>query len=1313
MQLSTVRRESLIPPVYLLSIALLLTVAFIVLLPSRESFTFTIAEDASDDSPLIDDLDLAYLKARESAGDLATDEMRSVISTMIRGKKWQQARDLMHERPDIVVDPNDLFLLRLETATAGYFEGGAAVRDDAYEAGLISMMSTLLDTPALYDTGTLTRASQISADLKQPELAAAFYLLLSTEDSENAVKWLEHCASVLSQHNMHSESADCYRTAITRSDDPQKQFELTFNLANILVASGDRFAANAELEKLVVMVPQKISSLEKLADLTLGSERPDLAYPLYARLSQIDEPRAVFWLEKAAKWAEGSNLPGLAAEYVFTIASLSEEEYQQPLAKRRQKLLMAAGRNEEALQTVHERIADDPNSAEILLEGINLANSMGLPAQSMQWNERLLAIRPYDIDAMQRQIDFSMANNLLDRALHWAGELVAIEPQDKTFRLRLAQLEEWNGNIQNAQDQRQWLADKAPGADNDRQLIRLAELNWDAATAARTLRRMAKREPLSSENVIKLVKLYEQDGRPDEAAQALQEMLGNSKLKAMLLRETAALHKRHYQFEKSLHAWEAFAARFGRSGEESLNRMELHWRLKQPSQAVEVTKGIENRFLGSASMYQLKLLTEIGWRYDDPDLVLAATSLLEQLDLTPDEKIVLGRRKIQSLLDNGDADLAVRQAEDIWRSSGDLEFLLAAMHIALNDNVYPHLERYLDASDELIGLRQIPEYWLTIADYHNRNSDTVAALETYENTLMMEPDNTDAMSGLIWTLLASEDNNAKLLTTLEKYQTAAVELPNLWSPYAVGYLRVNKPHESLRWFSKLMVKDDHDYNILLSFADALEQTGNTPHAYKVRSYALGQLRPLVLAGSGGETNDLARDYVGLLQTYGSASENELWTERLLEDIPAGSEQETSWRRELAASWYLATQRSDYARLIMTKTHEKRLQSPVWQQLAVALHDDNIGAVREILASGQDLSTGDQILALRKIGKERQAYVLARNTMENGLNDAERNNAREHVMALRGARPGYYSAGVRRQEIGNLNITESGLSLRHTLAAADIGFAVDVKHNELDSGELALAEGSEDDVAVTAWFGNTRHGGRITTGINSQGQDDLNYTSGRYFITDRRGRRELSTEVAINEVGTGVAELRVGAKQDRAEVAFETAVGRSEFIKLSGQVNEISTRDDDQKVSRGAGASIELGTGGSFGSNSWTMGVVASGVVNEREDELPESLRQLSQLSTFDNILSEDSQELAVSASLFRGGINANYPQAASPRYHFTARVGRNWPSQSTAFQVQAGAGFRVMGNDELSLELIHDRSGGLIVDGTTRSTVGIQYRNHF
>jgi len=274
----------------------------------------------------------------------------------------------------------------------------------------------------------------------------------------------------------------------------------------------------------------------------------------------------------------------------------------------------------------------------------------------------------------------------------------------------------------------------------------------------------------------------------------------------------------------------------------------------------------------------------------------------------------------------------------------------------------------------------LPDYWLTIADYYNRNQDEVAALETYQNTLMMQPDNTDALAGLIWTSLGTNADGDTLAAILDTHEDAATENPDLWAPFALAAMRTDNVENSLRWFSKIMQLDDHDYNILLSFADALEQTGNANHAYKVRAYALNKLRPLVAAQTPIETNDLVRDYIGLLRIYGSASENEAWTQRVMQDVNAGSDQESAWRQEVAASWYLATQRNDYARLIMTRLHEKRLEAPVWQQLALAMNDRDSTSITEILASANELSTADQVMALRQVGRDNEAYQLALETM---------------------------------------------------------------------------------------------------------------------------------------------------------------------------------------------------------------------------------------------------------------------------------------------------------------------------------------------
>ena len=1314
MQLSTVKRERLIPPVYLVSIALLLTVAFIVLLPSRETFTQIPSASAELGQNEIDDLDIAYIRANDSNGSISADEMGNIIRSLIRGKRWQDARSLMADRPDAPVSRNDQFLLNLESAREGYIADANVAGSTSYAAQLISLLTDFLDTESLHDVGTLTRAAQISEELKQPELSASYRMVLATADPANAVKHLQECAHTLARHNLPGQSETCFRSAIAKASDPTERFELGFQLVNLIKNRGSKLAANKELEQLVRTAPRENRVMVRLAGLALSAERPDLAYPLYAHLSTIEEERAVYWLEKAATWSEASNLPGLSAEYLASIIELSGEQFHNQLNKRRQSLLLAAGRNEEALQTVHARLINDPDNAELLLDGVQLASGMGLTAQAMTWNERLLEIRPYDLDGMQRQIDLALATRQLGSALQWARKSVQIDPQDKEARVKLAQLEEWNGNTQDAQQQRVWLASVYPSAANDIELIRLSELNWDSATAAKTLQRMAQRQPISHEQMLKLVALHEADGRPDLAADALVDMQNGSINDARLIRELAALNKRHRKWKESLQAWQTFAARYGRSSEESINRMELHWRLKQPELALQMATDVSAPYLASASEYQLELMSTLGWRYRKPEMVLASAPYLNRLDLDDGQQMVLSRRVIASYLDQGNPKAAIDYAENYWRKSNDDEFLMSALDIALEENVYPHLERYLDATGELLPLREEPDYWLMVADYYNRQSDTLAALETYENTLLMQPDNVDAMTGILWTLMGEQYYDEKRLTdTLDKFETAAIDNPELWSPFAVGYMRLKQPKTSLRWFSKLMLKDDHDYNVLLSFADALEQTGNNPHAFKVRQYALAKLRPLVLAESNGKIDALARDYISLLRRYGSSGENEAWTQRLLAEAAEETGNEAAWRQEMAAAWYLSTQRNDYARLILTKMHEKRLESPAWQQLALALAEDDINSIEEILASGKPLSTGDRILALRKVGKEREAFVLAQNTMQNGITDAEVRNATDQVISMRSQRPGYYSGGLTRTEIQNLNITESALSLRHTLLAADVGFSVDYNRRQLELAQSQIQNNTEDDLALVAHFGNSRRGGSLMAGVNSRDDGELNYSGGQLYVRDSRGKKELSTEVYINELTNSSKDLRLAAKQDRAELAYSHALGRNEFVKLSGTVNQISTRLTDDKISSGVGASIELGTNGTIGSNSWTMGVVASQTNRIYQGVVGTTSNGTAQFTAYNDEFKDDSQELSLNAAFFRGGVGSDYPQAASPRYHVSARLGHNWPAEATAFKVAAGAGFRVLGNDELSFSVEHDTSFTESLNGVSNSVIGVQYRNHF
>jgi len=178
MPLSTVKRESLIPRLHLLSIALLLTIAFIALKPSRDTFKYPTSTRGGELT--VDELDLAYLKARDAAGDLSEKEVHGIIHHMIRNKNWREARTLMAQRPDIRLEPRDQFLLDMETASAGFYTATNEASSASYKANLVGLMNDLYDTPVLHDVDTLTRAAEFSLKVAANYCNASGYMVMQS-----------------------------------------------------------------------------------------------------------------------------------------------------------------------------------------------------------------------------------------------------------------------------------------------------------------------------------------------------------------------------------------------------------------------------------------------------------------------------------------------------------------------------------------------------------------------------------------------------------------------------------------------------------------------------------------------------------------------------------------------------------------------------------------------------------------------------------------------------------------------------------------------------------------------------------------------------------------------------------------------------------------------------------------------------------------------------------------------------------------------------------------------------------------------------
>jgi len=1306
---SIARREKLIGPRQLVLIAVLFVVSFFLLLPKREDFNIGEAGADKSSAPVIDELDLAYLKANDAAGKRSIEDTSNAVTELVRTGQIEAARELLEERPEIEIDEKQQFSFDLELALAEYYAAQSAVSDndasDKYES----------DKNESDKNGTvphLQKAARLSADLDQMGTSASLYKLLASADKDNASQWFEKCAQGLSLKKKYAEASQCYDSAISVATSQDDIFELRLALLTQLSQAKNMLRQDNQISLLTKHRPLSNSQREKLALALLANQRPQYAYPVYDQLAKHDSPNRAKWLLEAAKWAQASNRNVAAADFLKQAADLSVGDEKVALLNRVDAALVATGKIDLAFDRIVERIQAHPNDVTLLRDGVFRANQIGKTSYARRWNQRLLKLDPTDIESANVQIDLALADRDLAEAAKWSRHVVSLSPNSKEAHLKWAQIAEWSGDPAAAQSQWAWLTERFPEKENLNQLIRLAMLNRDTGVASSAAHRLLLLSPTDNQNVSRMIELYELEGLPGKAASVLNEIQQKTGGSPYSQRELAKLHQRHYSYSDALDAWNVYATKYGRNTEETLNRMELHWRLNQPDESASIARHlVGTSHVSEANEFQVSVISEIAWRYRIPALAELVKPHVAKIK-SKDRSKLLRKRFIQSLEDEGKYAEAIAEATKLWRTTHSDDVALTTMNLAFKTGYTNRIEPFLSANKQTAELHKKTEFWNLSASIHQKNGKTESAKSAFEQALKLEPDNTAAINGLLW-LHIDENNSNAIATMIEQYQELAETNSDLWSVFAIAHLHLGLPELSLTWFDRQLDRIEADYNMLLTFADALEYAGRAEPARKVRIYAIKRLRPVLAEGTINDHGELVRQYATLLNRYGSAEDKELLAQALLKDAANKPAPNQFWREDTAISWLMSTQRHEHARLVMAKIHEKRMKAPAWQELSLAMAANDSAQIQHLLNSANSLSIGNHILALRQLGHDRQAYTLARTSVNRAPTISDRTIARNQYNAMRSERPSFSSGGFKRISMDGLNVDESGFTIRHSFLTMNFGLSFDYKRQRFNSDLYNLTDNNvRDDIAVTLYHGDRRFGGELTAGYDTNEAHGHAYALAKQHFSSVDGNSTLYAELSYNEPSESSALFRLTATENRLNLGYEQALGLREYVKLYANVKDINSRVKQKRIVRGMGTRIELGVRGTFGSNAWSTNVAASREQNDLVSNLPAELA-ISPTSS-NAIVAKQSTSLRFGASLSRGGMHGDYPQTSSPRYYLNANVGHVWPQATYSAQFDGGAGIRILGGDELSIGFTHETQPlDQFTTNNGSTSFGMKYRYHF
>lgn len=1146
-----------------------------------------------------------------------------------------------------------------------------------------------------YFTGLGVKLGETSTDV-----SIAYLQKRLREDPDNVVMRLDLVRELM-KAGLY-EQARRILAPVAGSDDPDVRWvrlELTWR-RYVAMAPGSearaerREAVESQLEALPLSELSD-SQLEAAARLWLALERPGQASLVYERLA-VREGRSPERRYLGEWWLNDPR------EQVRRKAALDA------LKTARQSTEV------DAVAMARRLLAHDPEYAALLDLAIEIAWSQGDLKTAMEWADRYAGLRPDDRAAAERKVKIELQAGRPEKAAATLRDLLRRYPDATAQRETLARVLEWTGKPQQALAQWRRLARRSGAARHDREVIRLALMVDDREAAVAALDRLRRRTGLSPEQRRLLTTYLDQQGEPRKAIERLRRWLASGSGDVALWRYLARLQESTGDIEGALATWKRYAARNGRGLEETLERARLNGRLWRPGAALSVLESLPRRpEPGSdprADEYW-RLLGDYAWHVQRHEIARQAYAELHRAGSLDAERY---QRLIVAALRTGETELAMEAAAAGWREYHDPALLEAALR-GVGD---PERRQALfdlagEAPDEVA---RRGAYWHLYGDYQYQRGNLKKAYEAYRKALAIDSGSSWLRASFLF-LLAESGRHGELERYLAKWRDTARDDGILWGAYAAAYSALDRPRRALPWYRRATAARPGDYLLQLDYADALERLHRFDEAFRVRRHALTELRPRLLARlkEGTPRTEAERKrHARVVESQfplldGSA--NRAWLARVLAD--RGSSNLDAADTELLLSWHLSSEAPAYARYWHLQAQMRRLRTPAWQRMAVALAANDQPAVDRLLRrESADLSVADRVTALRRLDRREAAQTLALDNLRSGLRwTPGAGTLRLAAAELYREMP--QRAGLRSsaRELGGIAVYDGRSFYEHSHERW--GVAVEAGFTRVGNGDVRVVlDGLDETTHAGLALTHRQRRGRTRLElrrIEDDAADHLYAGLSQDYRLTRDMEIGLFAETESFSRDTGL--LRAFAVQDRAGMSLGWAFTARDSLSLSADYHDYETREEGGDLGDGytveAAISRAVTTGPTYAVDLRLIGQTTR---NTPAGALPADLVSRMPAGTIPaDLVPEEFSFVGAGFGLYRGMPDQPYPLTASPRYFLDVNAGYSRPEGDFSISASAGIGMRVLGGDELSLTLGIDQEGTAAASRSSRVMLGYQY----
>ena len=775
-----------------------------------------------------------------------------------------------------------------------------------------------------------------------------------------------------------------------------------------------RLKRSADSDSNAAQVFTSIGASNALAAM-LGNSQPTLTQQIQAMQDALLARLLVLPATSAQDLSRGATLAlaagrlSLASDLFFAARrKTTAADARLQLLKKGVQALLATGDSRKAWQAALRETAPLPPGDSTWWYIAQLALGAGEPREAGVALSNVIAINAdpallantLSTEQLQLAWDTFAAAGDLNAALLVAEAALLADPQSALWLERKAQMSEWAGKAPQALAA--WLELMRRGAsaraiDN---VFRLSPMLYDDDALLAAWLALARQKKLSADEAAKIIEVYERLGSAEGALGFIRKLRastapGDQATTVQWLTLEAQLLDRAGRPDEAMAIFEQLRPG-GLASKDAMRLARIYLKKGQlllavrALQAARLTQGVFDE------AYWV-MLADVA--YDAGERVIAERAL-DQVIANGKPEIYQAERAIRVRTDSNRLAEALQMAARLYARFPEDKIVFAWLD-AISAQKSPaglaDLMQALRASHRTT-LEASPAFLERRAGLYVRLGNMVLAKRDYALALVIKPDN-PPLRAAYWWLLVDQRETALLRSEIGRVNAVQRRNAVYTEVLTAAWQLLGEPRQALALMQRQAKAKANDFLWLMNYADVLDTAERQTAALRVRRHAwllaqrasarpadqeqaknalLTQLRLAAEFAGGPEKARLWRELGGLLKASPSGSD------------PAKTKAELQQAQELVGAWLLSEGRFDAAQRWLWQQHAARLAVPAYQELAVALAQNDKAALTRLLDKADSpqanaLSPQDRLSALRALGRRDESASLG---MEQALRRAE-------------------------------------------------------------------------------------------------------------------------------------------------------------------------------------------------------------------------------------------------------------------------------------------------------------------------------------